>query len=707
MNTFEYQGNTYSYILFHELTEKDLPVCEDTKHDTELKYRNLSCAFDIETSKINEHFSTMYVWAFGINNVTVIGRTWEEFKKLLKLLQEYYNLGENNKLRVWVHNLSFEWQFMKRQLKWNYSDKYKKYSIFAKNERKVVYAITEDFIEFRDSLILTQRPLRTFKEAYKLDIGKLSGEEFDYSILRSYKTVLTNDKLAYQINDVQVLTEWDRKYIRREFINKGIKIPLTSTGIVRDEMKRNFKSIDRTTREWLKNRIVKSFPSKSLYKDMITWVYRGGFVHANIDYVGTVLNPRDMHSFDKKSSYPSSALQNKFPWRFVRKDISWFHDNVYPNFNYKTLVNDYAFMAFITFDNIESRTSHHIESKNKLVSYTNAEFDNGRLIRASSITVCLTELDYLNYNDFYSWTGLECHNIYIADKEPLPDFVKDMFLKYFYLKETLEKDTLDYNLSKYKLNGLYGQMVSGLLMDSWQLDVNSGKLVISENKDSYEKIIKKQILLPQWGVWVSAYSRRSELIFHAKVNNDAVYGDTDSCKIINTTSHLEWIHQYNESLRRINRNMYVGDYDRSIFSELGTFQDEDRIYKFSTLGAKRYLHTEVRKDKKTKKYKLETSSTVAGCPKGVIEEYATSQGKTPYEVFKNGMSIDDSKKLCSFYDDNENWETFTDCDGNTVTHTELSSVTLNDIPFTMTLEPDFDKLVKYVLNYKMNNGIGR
>ena len=73
--------------------------------------------------------------------------------------------------------------------------RYEKYSIFAKNEGKVVYAITEDFIEFRDSLILTQRPLRTFKEAYKLDIGKLSGEDFDYSILRSYKTVLTNDKL--------------------------------------------------------------------------------------------------------------------------------------------------------------------------------------------------------------------------------------------------------------------------------------------------------------------------------------------------------------------------------------------------------------------------------------------------------------------------------------------------------------------------------
>lgn len=706
MDTFTYQGNTYTYIHYSELNITDLPICEDTKHDNELKYRNLSCAFDIETTKVHEHFSTMYVWAFAINNVTIIGRTWTEFKELLKRISSYYNLDEKHKLRVWVHNLSFEWQFIKRQLCWNYNSKYKKYSIFAKNERKVVYATTDNFIEFRDSLILTQRPLKTFKDAYKLSIGKLSGEDFDYSVLRSSKTVLANDKLAYQINDVQVLAEWDRVYIRREFVNKGIKIPLTSTGIVRDEMKRHFKQIEKKEREKLRNKINKAFPNEMLYKDMIRWVYRGGFVHANIDYVGYTINDKDMHSFDKKSSYPASCLQCKFPYRFVRKDNSWFYENVSPTYNYK-LLKDFAFMACLTFKNIRSKTSHHIESKNKLISYSNAHFDNGRLIDADEITVCLTEIDFLNYMDFMEWEEIDCKNIYVADKEPLPEFVKDMVIKYFFEKETLDKDTLDYNLSKYKLNGIYGQMVSGLLMDSWILDINSGNLIMDSNRDSWDKIIKKQILLPQWGVWVSAHSRRSELLFHYKCNNDATYGDTDSCKIINTTSHIEWINQYNNSLKRINKSMYTCGYDKTIFSELGTFQDEGRIYNFKTLGAKRYLHKEVIYNKKKNKYELQTHSTIAGCPKGVLERYAEEMKESPFDIFDNNMEIQDSNKLCSFYNDFEDYATFIDCDGNAVTQYELSNITLNDIPFTMTLEPDYNQLIQFIKTMKINKGVGR
>ena len=50
----------------------------------------------------------MYIWQFSINDQVYYGRTWEEFKKFIDLLEA----NDDHKKIIYVHNLSFEFQFI-------------------------------------------------------------------------------------------------------------------------------------------------------------------------------------------------------------------------------------------------------------------------------------------------------------------------------------------------------------------------------------------------------------------------------------------------------------------------------------------------------------------------------------------------------------------------------------------------------------------
>ena len=75
-------------------------------------YINLVCAFDIETTRIKEiEQSVMYVWQFQVDeNETVIGRTWREFEYFMRAITS--DLEDMEYIVVYVHNLSFEFQFL-------------------------------------------------------------------------------------------------------------------------------------------------------------------------------------------------------------------------------------------------------------------------------------------------------------------------------------------------------------------------------------------------------------------------------------------------------------------------------------------------------------------------------------------------------------------------------------------------------------------
>lgn len=202
------------------------------------KWYDVPCAFDIETTsfyrkvgKSVEKCATMYEWTLGINGLIMIGRTWNEFIAVINQLQEILDLNIKKRLVIYVHNLEFEFQFMRKWFSW--------YKVFCNDVRKPIYAITDQGIEFRCSYILTGYSLETLSDDDSIaqyNVKKKVGD-LDYTLIRHSQTPLSDLEIGYCIYDVVVVMV----YIFEKIIYDGsiVKIPLTKTGYVRNYC-RNF-----------------------------------------------------------------------------------------------------------------------------------------------------------------------------------------------------------------------------------------------------------------------------------------------------------------------------------------------------------------------------------------------------------------------------------------------------------------------------------
>lgn len=176
--------------------------------------------------------STMYIWMFGINELVYYGRTWEEFIQFLNLLE---NSTSGIKKYVFVHNLSFEFDFLRNAIKYK--------SVFSRKTRKVIKCELLDYnIEFRCTYYMTNVKLERLPGLYNLPVEKLSGT-LDYTKIRHSESYLSKDELQYCENDCLVIYYYIKLQLE-QFKNVN-RLPLTSTGFVRKELKsriyRNYK----------------------------------------------------------------------------------------------------------------------------------------------------------------------------------------------------------------------------------------------------------------------------------------------------------------------------------------------------------------------------------------------------------------------------------------------------------------------------------
>lgn len=203
-----------------------------TKYGKKPDLLDCVCAFDIEATNIDSiEQAVMYIWQFQIEQeVTVFGRTWEEFQDLLlKLIKD---LPEGCNLVCYVHNLSYEFCYLKGIYDFRPEE------VFATQRRKVLRCDMLDRIEFRCSYKLSNMSLKDFTRRYKVKHQKL--DDYDYNIPLYPWSDLTVEQLRYCQNDVLGLTEAVRTLLIYEQDNL-VTVPLTSTGFVRRECKQIMK----------------------------------------------------------------------------------------------------------------------------------------------------------------------------------------------------------------------------------------------------------------------------------------------------------------------------------------------------------------------------------------------------------------------------------------------------------------------------------
>ena len=322
---------------------------ETINTNKKIEYINLECGFDIETSSIitaeEKKFAFMYIWTFGLKdkNYIIHGRTWEEFLKLCIQLKEHFSLSENRRLVCYVHNLGYEFQFMRKYFNW--------VDVFSIDERKPLKALTDLGIEFRDSYLLSGFSLEvTARNLTDHKIEKLDGG-LDYDLVRHSKTPLTDLEMEYCKLDVIIILNYITEQIK---IYKDItKIPLTNTGRVRDYVRNRcyYSNTDHkksSAGKYLRYRAIMDDLTldEPLY-NMLARGFMGGFTHANANYTGQVID--NVTSIDFTSSYPAVMLAEKFPMsRGIKTELTKEKD-----FNYYR--KKYALIFNIKFTNLVSK----------------------------------------------------------------------------------------------------------------------------------------------------------------------------------------------------------------------------------------------------------------------------------------------------------------------------------------------------------------
>lgn len=344
------------------------------------RYLNVACAFDIETTSFYcdtrngesrkdlkdipanercyfEKRGCMYAWVFGINGKCVVGRTWNEFLCVCSALQSYYGLeADGMRLPVYVHNLAFEFQWIKDLFEWE--------SVFATKDRTPLKALTKMGIEFRCSLLLSGYSLAKVGEhlqTYK--VQKMVGD-LDYDLLRHCKTPLTRKEWGYIIHDALVVMAYIQEYLdQRKLITR---LPMTKTGVVREFVRKQCFWKGNATHQKRTGRSYENYHSfmESLTIDgereytMLKNAFQGAIVHANYINANKVLH--DVASFDFTSSYPSCIVAEQFPMskgkRVLPKDAEEFN----------RWMKIYLSIFEVTFHDLESITNaDHVISSSK------------------------------------------------------------------------------------------------------------------------------------------------------------------------------------------------------------------------------------------------------------------------------------------------------------------------------------------------------
>ena len=229
------------------------------------EYLDCVCAFDIETSTIND-INFMYIWQFQIDlRYTVIGRTWQEFRDFTAKLIDWL---DGRTLVIYDHNLSYEFQYL-RSLYSFHADGSKDDNVFATERRKILKCVMWDCLEFRCSYFLTNMSLGTFLKKMNVEHQKQDGETFGYKKVRYPWTKIDWNGLEgdYVCNDVIGLVEAIKAQMTRDG-DTLYTIPLTSTGYPRRDMKLAMKQFNHRRLEAMQ-------PSLEVYQ-LLREAFRGG-----------------------------------------------------------------------------------------------------------------------------------------------------------------------------------------------------------------------------------------------------------------------------------------------------------------------------------------------------------------------------------------------------------------------------------------------
>lgn len=653
----------------------DLGIIKKSKNKKGGKdYLNIVCAFDIETSRIKDiEQSFMYIWQFQFGrDLTIIGRTWKEYFTFLERIAEH--IRDIAYLVVYVHNLSFEFQFLKGMYDFD------KEEVFATERRKVLKCTMFECIEYRCSYYLTNMSLDKFLVKYNVENKK--GKNFDYNKVRYPWTKLSKEEIEYCINDVKGLVQ--ALYKQLEADNDNVQsIPLTATGYVRRDVKEAMKSYNH---KQLKNML----PDPEVYK-LLREAFRGGDTIANRFNADEIIENVD--SVDIVSSYPASMLMCKYPMtRFYLEDIRSF-GKLYRSGNK-------ALLFRVVFENIRLASAfegHSYLSRDKCRDIIRGTFANGRIIRADMLETTITDIDYNIIKRRYKWDKMHILVLYSSRYKMLPLQLRNVIINYYKVKTELKgaeensDDYLFYMKNKEKLNSTYGMTVEDPAKDT--IDFINNEFVQRDEPlvDLIKKHNKSAFLNYAWGVWCTAHSRKRLADGIDVVTNNGeepmnfIYSDTDSIKYVGDVDFTA----YNDKVQKqaLDTRAYAVDNNGEVHF-MGVYETEGykKPNRFKTLGAKKYVLEDPEK-------KLHITIAGVNKKKGAVE-------LEKIENFKEGFIFKEAGGTESVFNDNIDMSYLT-LAGKKIDITD--NVVIRDSTYTLGITAEYRAILNGLIEIKYSD----
>lgn len=593
--------------------------------------------FDIEASTIEKTDGSfegyMYHWQVCIDGFVCFGRTWKEFLTFLrKMNRALKNYNEQHKLICYIHNFSYEFQFLYSWIKLT--------NVFAIDKRKPLKAISKDFnIEFRCSYLLSNMNLKKFIEnTPNAHYFKGSGD-LDYKKVFTPKSILTMSELGYCYNDVMGLYEAIIYLLREDTLTT---IPLTSTGYVRRECRNNMRKNKKNRKQFLDLKLDDKL--YQLCKDS----FRGGNTASN-RYKTNFIN-YDVSSYDMSSAYPYAMISGLYPITPFQEETITSLDML-DDYN-----NRYCTLAYYSFENVKLKKGIPFPyiPYSKCIEFIAPSYDtqfkgkeycyNGRVLEADFIKIAMTNYDYQIFISQYKYDeeNVRVEDFYYSHKGFLPKELINTVLEFFTLKSQLkgiDGKEYEYMKSKNKLNSLYGMIVTDIIRQENLFNNQWEKGENSTLEEYYSK--RNNFLTYQWGLFVTAICRTNLQKAIDKIGLDCVYIDTDS---------LKYCGSHDEVFEHINQEMidwciqndiinYVEVGNHKYF--LGLFDKEKGYDEFVTLGAKKYAFNQNGK----------IGITVAGLnKKSGAKELELKGGLSNFKI---GTEFFDSGRKTVYYNDDK------------------------------------------------------
>ena len=588
ITAYRYDDPKYPRLVFRSLQRKH-------------KYTDWATDYmclDTETSHLNDDVGWVYQWAIKFKDVYIYGRKPSQIIDYLSDVAEHYELGKDKRIIVYVHNLQYDYQYIKRYLM-RYDPQM---SVLAIDNHTV---LTVDVFGFRFicSYKLTNLSLAVLSESYAKKYLKAVGE-IDYTIVRYQDTKLKDVDWEYMFSDVASQYDGIREYLSMNGYNFCADAPFTSTGFVRAACRKASKLDEKWREEFERSAL-----SLEQYR-LCRQAFMGGKTLCSFLHSGELISGVDLGHDDFCSSYPARQMLDYMP---IGQPMTYGDIDSMDEFNH--VINKYCCVFVLHLENVHLKdgvTAPYIPSS-KCIHKENDLRVNGAIVYAKSLSIAITELDYKWIKAQYNADHMKVTDMLCFSRGTMPQWLKDEIMQYFTNKCTLKhSDPILYAKSKNLLNGIYGMTATAIIREVYALAKDTGIISLKDiaDPDAHdEKALKKyyksynSFMEYQHALFTTAHARDALMTMIADVvgYENFLYCDTDSVFYIKTPETVERMKQYYEycKQRAIDAGAYVGD------KYLGAPEAEPPITAFKGLHAKCYAMIE----------EGELKVTIAGIPK--------------------------------------------------------------------------------------------